>query len=83
MNALLGDTPQLVDYGSALMSNLATKEVKSAVRYLYTNRLDARIELEISNEILLKNCLKFPVCVCVWRNFVIFRDRDYFYILIF
>jgi len=27
VNALLGDTPQLVDYGSALMSNLATKEV--------------------------------------------------------
>jgi len=27
VNALLGDTPQLVDYGTALMSNLATKEV--------------------------------------------------------
>jgi len=27
VNALLGDTPQLVDYGSALMANLATKEV--------------------------------------------------------
>jgi len=27
VNALLGDTPALVDYGSALMSNLATKEV--------------------------------------------------------
>ena len=31
MNALLGDTPTLVDYGSALMSNLATKEVKAVV----------------------------------------------------
>jgi len=27
VNALLGDTPTLVDYGSALMSNLSTKEV--------------------------------------------------------
>jgi len=27
VNALLGDTPALVDYGSALMANLATKEV--------------------------------------------------------
>jgi len=27
VNALLGDTPTLVEYGSALMSNLATKEV--------------------------------------------------------
>ena len=31
VNALLGDTPALVDYGSALMSNLATKEVKAVV----------------------------------------------------
>merc|ERR1711936_391720 len=31
VNALLGDTPKLVDYGSALMSNLATKEVKAVV----------------------------------------------------
>ena len=27
MSALLGDTPKLVEYGTALMSNLATKEV--------------------------------------------------------
>jgi len=27
VNALLGDTPQLVEYGSALMANLSTKEV--------------------------------------------------------
>ena len=33
VNSLLGDTPTLVDYGTALMSNLATKEVKAVVRY--------------------------------------------------
>merc|ERR1719369_701761 len=31
VNALLGDTPALVNYGSALMANLATKEVKAVV----------------------------------------------------
>lgn len=31
VNALLGDTPTLVDHGSALMANLATKEVKAVV----------------------------------------------------
>jgi len=31
VNALLGDTPQLVEYGSALMANLSTKEVKAVV----------------------------------------------------
>ena len=31
VNALLGDTPALQDYGSAIMHNLATKEVKAAV----------------------------------------------------
>ena len=31
VNALLGDTPTLQDYGSAIMHNLATKEVKAAV----------------------------------------------------
>jgi len=31
VNALLGDTPSLVEYGSALMANLATKEEKTAV----------------------------------------------------
>jgi hypothetical protein len=31
VNALLGDTPRLVEYGSALMANLATKEVKAVV----------------------------------------------------
>jgi len=30
VNALLGDTPSLVDYGSALMANLATKEGSAA-----------------------------------------------------
>lgn len=30
VNALLGDTPALVDYGSALMANLATKEGSAA-----------------------------------------------------
>ena len=34
VNSLLGDTPTLVEYGSALMSNLATKEVKAVVRYI-------------------------------------------------
>ena len=32
VNALLGDTPTLVDYGSAIMHNLGTREVKAAVR---------------------------------------------------
>lgn len=32
VNALLGDTPTLQDYGSAIMHNLATKEVKAVVR---------------------------------------------------
>lgn len=31
MNALLGDTPTLVNYGSALMANLGDKEVKAVV----------------------------------------------------
>ena len=31
VNALLGETSQLVDYGTALMANLATKEVKAVV----------------------------------------------------
>ena len=30
VSALLGDTPKLVEYGTALMSNLATKEVAKA-----------------------------------------------------
>ena len=34
VHALLGDTPTLVDYGSALMHNLGTREVKAAVRIL-------------------------------------------------
>ena len=29
VSALLGDTPKLVEYGTALMSNLATKEVRT------------------------------------------------------
>ena len=31
VNALLGDTPDLVNYGSALMANLGDKEVKAVV----------------------------------------------------
>ena len=31
VNALLGDTPNLVNYGSALMANLGDKEVKAVV----------------------------------------------------
>ena len=31
VNALLGDTPALQDYGSAIMHNLGTKEVKAVV----------------------------------------------------
>ena len=34
VNALLGDTPTLVEYGTALMHNLGTREVKAAVRIL-------------------------------------------------
>lgn len=33
--ALLGDTPTLVEYGSAIMHNLGTREVKAAVRILF------------------------------------------------
>ena len=32
VNALLGDTPALQNYGTAIMHNLATKEVKAVVR---------------------------------------------------
>ena len=40
VNALLGDTPTLQEYGSAIMHNLGTKEVNSAVRIfnIYENR---------------------------------------------
>ena len=40
VNALLGDTPTLQEYGSAIMHNLGTKEVNSAVRIFnsYVNR---------------------------------------------
>ena len=31
VSALLGDTPKLVEYGTALMSNLATKEVSTHI----------------------------------------------------
>ena len=31
VNALLGETSQLVEFGTALMANLATKEVKAVV----------------------------------------------------
>jgi hypothetical protein len=31
VNALLGDTPTLRDYGTAIMHNLGTKEVKAVV----------------------------------------------------
>jgi hypothetical protein len=31
VNALLGDTPALQDYGTAIMHNLGTKEVKAVV----------------------------------------------------
>lgn len=37
VNALLGDTPTLVQYGTAIMHNLGTREVKAAVRYLNDN----------------------------------------------
>ena len=41
VNALLGDTPTLQEYGSAIMHNLGTKEVNSAVRIfnIYENRV--------------------------------------------
>ncbi len=32
VNALLGDTPALREYGTAIMHNLGTKEVKAVVR---------------------------------------------------
>ena len=35
VNALLGDTPTLVEYGTTLMHNLGTREVKAAVRIKY------------------------------------------------
>ena len=42
VNALLGDTPTLQEYGSAIMHNLGTKEVNSAVRIFnsYENKQD-------------------------------------------
>ena len=42
VNALLGDTPTLVNYGSALMANLGDKEVKAVVcilQFLVSNFL--------------------------------------------
>ncbi len=36
VNALLGDTPALRDYGTAIMHNLGTKEVKAVVCIQYT-----------------------------------------------
>ena len=41
VNALLGDTPTLVDYGSAIMHNLGTREVKAAVRIIASNKKKA------------------------------------------
>ena len=35
VNALLGDTPALREYGTAIMHNLGTKEVKAVVRVFY------------------------------------------------
>ena len=40
VNALLGDTAQVVDYGSALMANLATKEVKAVVGLNIKGKID-------------------------------------------
>ena len=40
VNALLGDTPALREYGTAIMHNLGTKEVKAVVRVFY-KRLDS------------------------------------------
>ena len=40
VNALLGDTSKLVDYGTALMANLATKEVKAVVCISFSSLLD-------------------------------------------
>ena len=35
MNSLLGESPKLVEFGTALMANLATKEVKAVVCILH------------------------------------------------
>ena len=40
VNALLGESSQLVEYGTALMANLATKEVKAVVCILIHSSLD-------------------------------------------
>ena len=38
VNALLGDTPTLQEYGSAIMYNLGTKEVKAAVNFVIIHK---------------------------------------------
>ena len=43
MNALLGDTAQVVDYGSALMANLATKEVKAVVGLIFAGEIEPKL----------------------------------------
>ena len=53
VNALLGDTPTLQEYGSAIMHNLGTKEVNSAVRIFnsYENKQDLAMKKTYTSEI--------------------------------
>ena len=51
VNALLGDTPTLQNYGSAIMHNLATKEVKAVVCILRLNRFKT-VNVKINNLVL-------------------------------
>ena len=56
VNALLGDTPTLQEYGSAIMHNLGTKEVNSAVRIFnsYENKQDLAMKKIYTSEIFLQ-----------------------------
>ena len=51
VHALLGDTPTLVEYGSAIMHNLGTREVKAAVRMLRL-KIDCRAQAKIYRYLL-------------------------------
>ncbi len=58
VNALLGDTPQLQDFGSAIMHNLGTKEVKAVVCI----RSNVILSLCEDNHVeMIKRCLMYQI----------------------
>ena len=49
VNALLGDTPALREYGTAIMHNLGTKEVKAVVRAFFKFNLHVWISCKVTS----------------------------------